>query len=107
MPLAVAYTNFNGRIVAENRGDVKKRYLRDTLGNMVGVMDAQQNVDTITQYWPFGEIASQYGVRDLRNPVWIRWHAGLLHRDIVSDLCEGKKLHGDVDKVAHCRSTLA
>ncbi len=61
MAMAVTYTNFCGRIVAENRGGVQKTYVRDTLGNTVALLDENQNVTDTAAYWPYGEVAVRTG----------------------------------------------
>jgi RHS repeat-associated protein len=55
MAMNVVYTTLGGRIVYENRGGVERSYLRDPLGNTVGLMDMSGNVTDTYDYWPYGE----------------------------------------------------
>ncbi len=61
MAMAVSYINFCGRVVAENRGGVKRSYVRDTVGNTIGLLDENQNFTDTLDYWPYGEIAARTG----------------------------------------------
>ena len=55
MAMSVVYTTLGGRIVYENRGGVERSYLRDPLGNTVGLMDMSGSVTDTFDYWPYGE----------------------------------------------------
>lgn len=62
MPMSVTYTNYNGRIVCENRGGVETFFMPDTLGNVIETRDMATGVKTSeTTYWPYGEIRTQTG----------------------------------------------
>jgi hypothetical protein len=61
MAIAVTYTNFCGRVVAEKRGGVQKAYVRDVQGNTVGLLDQNQNLSDTMGYWPYGEVATRTG----------------------------------------------
>jgi RHS repeat-associated protein len=60
--MSVTYTNYNGRIVAENRGGTETLFLPDTLGNVIETRDMNTGAKTSeTTYWPYGEIRTQTG----------------------------------------------
>ena len=62
MPMSVTYTNYNGRIVCENRGGVETLFMPDTLGNVIETRDMATGVKTSeTTYWPYGEVRTQTG----------------------------------------------
>ena len=62
MPMSVTYTNYNGRIVCENRGGVETFFMPDTLGNVIETRDMATGVRTSeTTYWPYGEVRTQTG----------------------------------------------
>ena len=51
----VRYTNFNGRIVSENRNGVLRDYVADPLGSTVALLDGSQTRTDTFSYWPYGE----------------------------------------------------
>jgi len=55
MAMSVVYTTLGGRVVYENRGGTERSYLRDPLGNTVGLMDMTGTVTDTYAYWPYGE----------------------------------------------------
>jgi len=55
MAMSVVYTTLGGRVVYENRGGTERSYLRDPLGNTVGLMDMSGTVTDTYDYWPYGE----------------------------------------------------
>ncbi len=61
MAMSVVYTNFNGRIVKENRGGVERYYAPDTLGSTALLLDSTGAVTDTFTYWPFGEIQNHTG----------------------------------------------
>ncbi len=61
MAMSVVYTNFNGRIVKENRAGVERYYAPDTLGSTALLLDSTGTVTDTFTYWPFGEVRSHTG----------------------------------------------
>jgi len=61
MAMSVAFTNFGGRVVHENRGGVERDYVRDPLGNTVALVDMNGNVTDTYSYWPYGELRTHTG----------------------------------------------
>ena len=81
MAMAVAYSNFCGQMVHENRGGTAAAYVADTLGSMAAVLK-NFTLPFSAEYWPYGEIRTSAG----SNPS--PWSfVGLLgyFADIVSD----------------------
>jgi RHS repeat-associated protein len=61
MALAVVYTNFNGRLVHENRGGTERGYVPDPLGSTAALVDSTGAVTDTWEYWPYGEVESHSG----------------------------------------------
>ncbi len=61
MAMSVVYTNFNGRIVKENRAGVERYYAPDTLGSTALLLDSTGTVTDTFTYWPYGELRSHTG----------------------------------------------
>ena len=61
MALSVTYTNFCGRIVAENRSGTQSSYLRDTLGSTAALVNDTLAITDSWGYWPFGEVSLRTG----------------------------------------------
>ena len=61
MAMSVVYTNFNGRIVKENRAGVERYYAPDTLGSTALLVDSAGAITDTFTYWPFGETRSHIG----------------------------------------------
>lgn len=61
MAASVVYTNFNGRLVHENRGGVERGYVPDTLGSTIALVDSTGTITDTWSYWPYGEVASHTG----------------------------------------------
>jgi len=61
MAMSVRYTNFGGRIVAEDRGGVKRGYVHDPQGNVIALVDDTGAITDEFEYWPFGELKSHTG----------------------------------------------
>src|SRR5665213_3210645 len=61
MAMSVTYGTFAGHVVYENRGGVESTYMRDPLGNTIGLLDMSGNRTDSWTYWPFGEIQNHTG----------------------------------------------
>jgi len=61
MSMAVAYSNFCGLLVHENRGGTKSAFVADTLGSTTVVLDNTGTEIYGAQYWPYGETRSESG----------------------------------------------
>lgn len=61
MAMSVVYTNFGGMLVGENRGGIERKYVSDTLGCLIGVLDTSGNEVYSAEYWPYGEIQTETG----------------------------------------------
>lgn len=57
----VNYTVANGRVIAENRDGVRKRYVSDSQGSTVALLDNTQSKTDTFEYWPYGEEKSRTG----------------------------------------------
>jgi len=61
MAASVVYTVWDGQIVSENRGGVKRDYIPDPLGNTIALVDNTHTVTDTWTYWPYGEVQSHGG----------------------------------------------
>ena len=61
MAMSVTYGTFAGHVVYENRGGVESTYMRDQLGNTVGLMEMNGHQTDSWTYWPFGEVRTHTG----------------------------------------------
>jgi RHS repeat-associated protein len=59
--VTVTYTNFGGRIVAENRDGVKRGYVHDPQGNVIALVDEDGAITDTWEYSAFGEVESHTG----------------------------------------------
>ncbi|MEX2242210.1 MAG: RHS repeat-associated core domain-containing protein [Fimbriimonadaceae bacterium] len=59
--MSVTYTNFNGRIVHENRGGTERGYVPDPLGSTVALVDSTGAVTDTWEYAAYGEVESHSG----------------------------------------------
>ncbi len=68
MAMSVTYGTFAGHVVYENRGGVESTYMRDQLGNTIGLMEMNGHQTDSWTYWPFGygEFGLTPGVRPRR-----------------------------------------
>src|SRR5580658_1420881 len=61
MAMSVTYSTLNGHVVFENRGGVPRTYMRDPLGNTIGLLDMSGNQTDSWTYWPYGEVQNHSG----------------------------------------------
>ena len=61
MAMSVVYTTIDGVLVHEDRGGVKRQYIGDPLGSLVGELDENQNLTYTAEYWPYGEVRIESG----------------------------------------------
>lgn len=61
MAASVVYSTFGGHLVYENRGGIERTYMRDPLGNTIGLMDMSGTRTDSWTYWPYGEVQSHGG----------------------------------------------
>jgi len=61
MTMSVAYGNFGGQLVHENRAGTKSEYVTDALGSTAAVLDHTGNATYEAQYWPYGEARIESG----------------------------------------------
>jgi RHS repeat-associated protein len=66
MAMCATYLTMNGMIVHENRGDVQRDYVPDTLGSTAALVDNTQTLTDTWQYWPFGEVSQRTGTNSTR-----------------------------------------
>ena len=59
--VTVTYTNFGGRVVAENRNGVKRGYVHDPQGNTTALVDEDGQITDTWEYSAFGEVESHTG----------------------------------------------
>jgi hypothetical protein len=61
MAMSVVYSNAFGGVIAENRGGTVSRYVPDTQGSTIALIDSAGIVTDTWEYWPYGEVASRTG----------------------------------------------
>ena len=61
MAMAVRYTNFDGRLLHENRGGTIAPYVPDTLGSVAAVLPSGSLSPFQATYWPYGEVNTSSG----------------------------------------------
>src|SRR5271165_5116873 len=61
MAASVLYSTFNGHVIYENRGGTERTYMRDPLGNTIGLLDMNGNQTGSWTYQPYGEVQSRTG----------------------------------------------
>jgi len=59
--MAVHYTNFDGRLLHENRGGTIAPYVPDTLGSVAAVLPSSSLSPFQATYWPYGEVNTSSG----------------------------------------------
>ena len=62
MAMAVHYTNFDGRLLHENRGGTIAPYVPDTLGSVAAVLPSSSLSPFQATYWPYGEVNTSSGI---------------------------------------------
>src|SRR5579862_4036740 len=55
MAMSVVYTVWDGQVVSENRGGVRRDYVPDPLGNTIALVDSNHDITDTYDYWPYGE----------------------------------------------------
>ena len=92
--MSVDYTNFCGRVVAENRGGVVSTYVSDPLGSIIGLIDSAGAMTDRWTYWPYGEVATRTGT----NPTPLTFLGVLGYfQDVLSKLFYARARHLRVD----------
>jgi len=61
MAMAVHYTNFDDRLLHENRGGTIAPYVPDTLGSVAAVLPSSSLSPFQATYWPYGEVNTSSG----------------------------------------------